>query len=201
MGMITVLHSISDENRERILSDPPMILLFYSPEDQEFYLEEVKRKNRPGFLQGLFDKKNPKVKIEIPEIKLKEWENTAIDLDKAWHAIHYCLTKTDWGTGEPLSFLVDGGEEVSGVEIAYGPGRIFSGESVREIHEQLEDWTEERLKESYDPVRMDQLGIYPEYWTRDGETGFEYISHYFTDLKSFLADCVKHNFGMLVFLS
>ena len=200
MSMITALHSISDENRERILNDPPMVLLFYSPEDPEFYLEEVKRKNKVGFFQRLFDKKSPKAKIEIPELNLQEWENTAIDLDKAWHGIHYCLTKTDWGNEEPLSFLVDGGEVVSDVEIGYGPGRVFSSEEVKEIYDQLKSWTVESLKKNYDPVRMNQLEIYPAMWTEDGDEGFDYIAYFFPELKSFLADCVKHNFGMLLFL-
>ncbi len=47
-----------------------------------------------------------------------------IDLDKAWHGVHYLLTGQADGGELPHSLAVTGGEEF-GPEVGYGPARFL----------------------------------------------------------------------------
>jgi hypothetical protein len=59
-----------------------------------------------------------------------------IDLDKAWHGIHYLLTGLAEGGPEPQSLAVFGGEEF-GPEVGYGPARFLTADQVRHVAETL----------------------------------------------------------------
>jgi hypothetical protein len=39
-----------------------------------------------------------------------------LDVDKAWHGIHYLLTGTAWEGDPPLDFIVKGGSQVGDVD-------------------------------------------------------------------------------------
>src|SRR5262245_48672937 len=56
-----------------------------------------------------------------------------LDVDKAWHAIHFLLTGTPWSGPAPWNFVVAGGTEVGDVDVGYGPVRGFTSAQVREI--------------------------------------------------------------------
>src|SRR5690349_11334743 len=56
-----------------------------------------------------------------------------LDLDKAWHGLHFLLTGTDWGGTPPLNFIVAGGETIGDVDVGYGPARAFTPEQLAEI--------------------------------------------------------------------
>ena len=47
-----------------------------------------------------------------------------VEVDKAWHGIHYLLTGQSQGGPEPLALAVLGGEEF-GPEVGYGSARFL----------------------------------------------------------------------------
>jgi hypothetical protein len=47
-----------------------------------------------------------------------------LDVDKAWHGIHFLLCGQAWESPFPLGFIL-GGEEVGDVDVGYGPARVF----------------------------------------------------------------------------
>jgi hypothetical protein len=91
-----------------------------------------------------------------------------LELDKAWHGVHYVLS----GTVEPaeslLSQAVLGGTEVGEDFSGYGPARCFTVEQVGELAAALgAPETEREADERYDPERMNELQIYPFGWAED----------------------------------
>src|SRR5688572_4637046 len=61
-----------------------------------------------------------------------------VDVDKAWHCLHFLLTGTAWEGDPPLNFIVAGGSEVGDEDVGYGPARGFSSPEVRAIADALD---------------------------------------------------------------
>jgi Domain of unknown function (DUF1877) len=74
----------------------------------------------------------------------------SIDIDKAWHGIHYLLCGKANPGAEPLSWAVLGGEEI-GEEIGYGPARFLEPEHVHSIAAWLPE--DAVFKSRFDPQR------------------------------------------------
>ena len=85
-----------------------------------------------------------------------------IDLDKAWHGIHFVLTGSAWGGEPPLNFLVSGGTEVGEVDVGYGPARAFTSVEVRQIHEALARIPPEEFVRRINLSALADAGIYPD---------------------------------------
>src|SRR3712207_3831611 len=56
-----------------------------------------------------------------------------IDLDKAWHGIHFLLTGTAWEGQEPLCYLLVGGEYIGDEDVGYGPARVLRPHEVADF--------------------------------------------------------------------
>ena len=96
MSMILVLRTISEDTAEKVITDPPLIWRLLAPDDPEIYLNEVSKRRSASFLSRLFGRKGNTTNVDIPTLDLDESEGVTQDLDKAWHGIHYLLTKTAW---------------------------------------------------------------------------------------------------------
>ena len=124
----------------------------------------------------------------------------SIDLDKAWHGIHWLLTGDAWGGEPPLAWTIVGGEDI-GDDMGYGPARVVTPEQVRQVAAALANFDDAALARNYDPVAMDAQQIYPTIWTRDGEEGLAYLQHYFRILARFYADAAKRGDAVLQWIS
>src|SRR5262245_50107120 len=71
-----------------------------------------------------------------------------LDVDKAWHGIHFLLNGEAWEGEPPLNFIV-GGQEIGDVDVGYGPARGFSVDEVRAIATALGPITGETLRSRY----------------------------------------------------
>ena len=131
MSMILVLTSISDPTAEEIFTNPPLLWRLLAPEDIGIYQRTLSEHNPPGFFRRLLGGSSTIKSSEIPTFNLQEWEGTYHDLDKAWHGIHYLLTKSAWDGEPPLNFLLLGGKEVPGVIVGNNPARFFSAVEVK----------------------------------------------------------------------
>lgn len=198
MGMCLALHSVSDENIKRILERPELIWRLIASDDPEAYEEAVK-KNQVGLLSKLFGRKAV-TKIEIPNLSFVEGENVDDDLDKSWQGIHYCMNKTAYEAEPPMDFITVGGEAAGNIDVGYGPARLFNSETVQEIHSHLLNISEAEVSANYNPEEMGKLDIYPNIWSRDGDVGLKYITEYFLNLKSFVANCANNKLGMAVYM-
>src|SRR5205809_3698611 len=60
-------------------------------------------------------------------------DRSDLDVDKAWHGLHFLLTGAANEERPPLDFLVTGGEEIGDEDVGYGPARAYHSLQVREI--------------------------------------------------------------------
>ena len=201
MSMCLGLCTLSDEKIERVLADPPLIWKVLAPDDPELY--EKARDERPvGLFSKIFGRKKAPA-AHVTDFSLADGEVADTDLDKAWHGIHYLLTRTAWEGEEPLSFLVRGGSEVGDIDVGYGPARALTSKKVHSVNAALQPIDEAFLKSRFNPSEMMTLGIYPEIWDRDPveDDSFGYCVEYFDALKSFVEQADESNMGLIVYLS
>jgi hypothetical protein len=123
-----------------------------------------------------------------------------LEVDKAWHGLHFLLTGTAWDGDFPLNFIVVGGEEV-GEDLGYGPARALRSEDVRKIDSALEPFTSDELGRRFDAERMTELQIYPFGWSHDPEGELEYLLEFYGELRAFLRRTAEQGHALLVYLS
>ena len=107
-----------------------------------------------------------------------------LDLDKAWHGWHWLLTGTVYDTTSVLGQTLLGGSEI-GEDLGYGPARVLSPEEVQAVATAIEPIDARSAAAAYDPQAMDDAGIYPTVWARDGDEGLQWLLHYLPALKAF----------------
>jgi hypothetical protein len=123
-----------------------------------------------------------------------------IEVDKAWHGLHFLLTGTAWQGSFPLNFIVSGGEDV-GDDLGYGPARALRSDDVRKIDAALEPLTRQELGQRFDAQRMTELQIYPDGWTHDPDGEREYLLEYYTELRAFVRRTAEQGHALIVYLS
>lgn len=125
-------------------------------------------------------------------------EDEYIDIDKAWHAIHYLLCGSTWEGELPLFNLVLGGEEINNQDVGYGPARYLTCSQVKEVYEAIKDITSEDLHKRFNVKEMLEADIYPQF---DREDDFEYIGDYYEYLKSFFKRAAERGKAVLKFIN
>jgi hypothetical protein len=123
-----------------------------------------------------------------------------IEIDKAWHGLHFLLTGTAREGDFPLNFIVVGGEEV-GDDLGYGPARAVRSEDVHKIDTALEPLTAEELRQRFDADRMSALEIYPFGWSHDPDGELQYLLEFYGELRAFVRRTAERGHGLLVYLS
>ncbi len=198
MGMYASVFTLSDENIEKLRADPALVWKVVTPEIPEAY-ERARNWPPPGLLSRLFGRKKAPA-VEVTDFTLADGEVTEVDLDKAWHAIHYLLTGTAGEGEEPFNFIVSGGIVV-GDDIGYGLTRALTSQQVQSLNTGLQRMDEPFLKRRYNPEKMMALEIYPEVWDRDPQKqdNLGYCLGAFDDLKSFVAQAAERNVGLIVY--
>ena len=190
------MNTLGDDNIRRVLADPPLIWSVVAPDEPGRVGRERKRPR--GLLARLFGRK-PAPADPFP-LWLPDGEGKRMDLDKAWHGIHYLLTGTSFKGGFPLNFLVLGGEQLGHVEVGYGPARVFTSAQVREIAAALAPIDETSLRDRFNPDEMMKLAIYPAIWDRDpaDDDTFAYCAEFYSEMKAFVADAAERGVGLVV---
>lgn len=90
-----------------------------------------------------------------------------LELQKAWHGLHFLLTG-DPSKGEPpLSVAVLGDREIGEDLAGYGAARLNSPEQVKQIFDALAALSDDDIIGNYDGERMIEQSIYPGGWISD----------------------------------
>lgn len=124
-----------------------------------------------------------------------------VDVDKAWHGIHFLLTGTAWEGDEPLDFIAKGGQPIGDEDVGYGPARGYTPEQVGRLATTLAALSDEQLRGRYNPRAMEAAEIYPNIWKREGDEGLEYLLGYFHELRDFIAAGAAAGEALIVFMS
>lgn len=111
-----------------------------------------------------------------------------LDLEKAWHGLHYLLSGTvDIEPGEsPLGTAVLGGAEVGEDFSGYGSARCFMPAEVGEVASALAGVDEDEVMARFDPEQMAALQIYPFGWDEPDDR--EWLLEGLRDLRRFYGD-------------
>lgn len=114
---------------------------------------------------------------------------TDLDIDKAWHGIHYLLTGSACEGDFPLGFIVQGGAVIGEVDVGYGPARGFSAKEVGAIAKALAGLDADAMRARFNPQAMMAAEVYPRIWDRppaeDDTLG--YLTEYYKQLRDFIA--------------
>lgn len=129
-------------------------------------------------------------------------DDVHLDLNKAWHGIHYLLNGDAWEGTPPLDFIV-GGQPIGDVDVGYGPARGFTADEVRAIATALAPITGDMLRARFDPKAMMAAEIYPTIWDRDPaqDDTLGWLLDSFENLKEFVLDTAEAGAGMIVYLN
>lgn len=204
MSMILGLTALTDATIARLLADPPLVWRIVAPDDPEAYEQARAEADRPpSFLGRLLGAKpaTPKTGArDFSPFVLGPGEGADVDLDKAWHGIHYLLTGTADGGVFPASFLLLGGREVGDIDVGYGPARVMTAEETRDAHEMLSSLSDDALRARFDPAQMMRRQIYPEIWDRDpgDDDTLGYVMENVADLRQFLAAAARDGLGVMI---
>lgn len=122
-----------------------------------------------------------------------------IDLEKAWHGLHFLFTGTAYEGDEPACFLLKGGRAIRWEDIE---ARALSPDEVERFRELVHALPEEALRKRYDPETMTRLEIYPEIiWMREGEEALDYLLEYHQQLWAFLRDAAEEKQGCVIWIA
>jgi hypothetical protein len=201
MGMVLTLRSISDDNTDRLLTEPPLIWWLLMPDMPELYYQAAGIGHKPGLIGKLLGRKAVPLPASPPEFELTEGEGEETDLDKAWAGIHFLLTGSAWEGDAPLNFLTLGGTPVGDIDVGYGPARVIRASEVRVIAEALHLIDESELKARFDPDAMTKADVYPGIWENEGEESLVYCLEYYKELRRFIEAASEASLGLILHLS
>lgn len=110
-----------------------------------------------------------------------------VELDKAWHAIHFLLT------GDTRMTLLLSGTQVPGV---CEHCEVHRAESIRDLYATINGRTVDELLAAFDVKIFDDLKIYPgPEWS---EIGSSFIRPFLKDFVDFLKSLTDRNLGLMV---
>ncbi|MFC7422208.1 YfbM family protein [Iodobacter arcticus] len=145
-------------------------------------------------LDALYDESG-----EIAAVLDGEYAAQIIDIDKAWHGIHFMLTENS-SASSPLAHAVLGIKKIGEEDVGYGPAHGISAASVKKIAEALNGISEEAFRAMFDAEAMTNAEIYPDIWDKDDEALVFLLTH-FEVLKGFYADTAKAGKAAISFLN
>jgi hypothetical protein len=187
MSMICNLRRVSVGEIDRLVKTPDVVRNFLYGEPPP----------PPGFLARLFGSPPPAPIDWAPRRPGDE-----VDIEKAWHGLHFMFTGTAWEGEGPAAYLLVGGEPIGTVDVGYGPARALLPGEVREFVAYLSGLSEPELRQRYDPPRMTALQIYPEIWDPgDDDEQIEYLVQAFAELRAFLVEARDTGDGVLIYLN
>lgn len=202
MGMICFLRSVNEDDLGRLLREPDLIHVFLHGEEFDEPAPEPPR----GFFAQLFGRGTaPPAAPRPAAAPAPAWgprtDGDEVDLDKAWHALHYFFTGTPWEADAPGGYLLEGGEPIGDVDVGYGPARALRPPQVERFAQFIDGFGREDLLGRYDPAQMKALDIYPRMWGDAKEFDeFEYLWEYFQVLREFTAAAARRKDGIVLFI-
>jgi Domain of unknown function (DUF1877) len=135
----------------------------------------------------------------VPTLLFETKVSEIVDLDKAWHGIHFMLTKEQYGGDGPLAQVIMGGVPIGEEDVGYGPARGMSATEVQKVASALNSMSESDFRARYDPTALTAADIYPQIW-EEGADALNYITDNFLEVKSFYLDAARKGFAVVLFI-
>ncbi len=136
----------------------------------------------------------------IPQILHDNKNYPQLNIDKSWDGIHFLLTGKMIGDkfdqSNPLEWVMAGWGEW-GLEVGYGASRFVAPKEVTQLSHILSELKDDDLKKRFDPVKMNDIGIYPDgIW--DEENILNWLMDNFHQVKDFYIDAAKKGNAVLI---
>lgn len=127
------------------------------------------------------------------------------DIDKTWDAISYLLTgcgPSDLNSADPpISWTIFGSSVLDEKQdLGYGPANYLTAEQVKILNSELSKITAKDLAANFNANKMNQLGIYPNFWG-EPEEEMDYIGKHFESLKLFYSTASNNGQAIICYLS
>jgi hypothetical protein len=122
-----------------------------------------------------------------------------VDIDKAWHGIHWLLTGHPWEGETPWFNVVLGGTPISEAA-TYGSVRYLTPCEVEVVHKGLLNLPNDILIQRFDAHAMTKAEIYPDIWD-EGDAAREYLLEYLNVVRAVYRDASERGDAMLLWLS
>lgn len=113
-------------------------------------------------------------------------EGQLIDLDKAWHAIHFLLSGSADEAHMPEGALLAG--QGIGEDVGYGPARILLPAEVLAFAGYLGSKPDDFVERHLDFAKLHAADIYPSFWDRKDPHLIKYVADNFRALKAFVGN-------------
>lgn len=189
MLMIGNLLAVSPARLQSILDDPGSIRALLYPEERE---------DRPA--GGLMEALRRLITAISGEDNSRDTTRHHLDLDQAWHGIHFLLTGEVEGGSQPLASVISGGTAI-GEDLGHGPARYLRPEAVRQIGEALSRAPRARIEARYSPAVFEANGIYPAgMWRSEGRAGLEYLMRYYERVVDFYIAAAARGDAVLLWI-
>ncbi|MCC6385947.1 MAG: DUF1877 family protein [Dehalococcoidia bacterium] len=121
-----------------------------------------------------------------------------LDIDKAWHGLHYLLTGSADEAPGPLGDAVMGGREI-GPDLGYGPMRALDAARVAQTSTALDALAPGALGSRFDPSAMEAAGVYPGGWSEPGTR--VWLLETFEDVRGFYREAASAGHAILLYLT
>ena len=163
MGMTCTVHRVAATEIDELLRSPDSMTRILGLDDGP-PTREVRPKGILGFLLRLTPITISEVDSDAPETSSRVVDpEKSLDIDKAWHGLHFLFTGTADNGEEPACFMVKGGEDCDDE----GVRRALRPDQVRQFADFLTSVTKADLEQRFDPKRMTALEVYPRrIWSR-----------------------------------
>lgn len=142
----------------------------------------------------------PEAVYEIIDAESDDPDAAYLNLDKAWHGIHYLLTGDAWGGTFPEGFLVTGGMPIGEEDVGYGPARSFRAAEVARIATELAMVDDQTFCDRCSPDRLQAAEIYPTVGEDARVEVCTYLLTYFQQLRAFVQQAAAAQQGLLIYL-
>jgi hypothetical protein len=119
-----------------------------------------------------------------------------LDIEKAWHGLHFLLAGSAQETTPGAGQAVLGGREV-GPDQGYGPARLLDPSEVVTVSKALSAVTPATLKKRFKPEALDQADIYPGGWAEE-PGALQWLLDAFKDLQKFYASAASRGSAVLL---
>lgn len=153
-------------------------------------------------VQNLLD--DPALVVPIIDGAYNDPSAGFVDLDKAWHCLHYLLTGSAIGGDPPLNFILNGGRPVGEEDWGRGPARVFRPLEAAAVADALAKIELSDLLARLDLKKLDKLSVYPGGWQELNLRSDYDLGYYFgpfEELKRVTQRAKEEHLGMLVWIA
>ena len=197
--MTCSLHRLTSADIDTLIEDPTELdsMLGF---DQGPPVREVRPKGILGFLLRLTPITITEVDPDAPESSYEIDPEKMIDIEKAWHGLHFLFTGTSDDGTPPACYLQEGGEDIDDEGLV----RALRPQQVKHFAEFLDEMTPEVLATRFDARRMMKLKIYGEIWDREparGENALQWLLQAFHEVKRFVKRAADAGDGLVIHMS